>query len=354
MARLTARLAAFGSAGALALGVLAPVAASAADRPAATPAHPAATPVQAPHRGVAGESEPAKWVAMGDSYTAGAIKAAGQATETPRDGCERKAQSYPNVIAQRLGTRVALTNVSCGNATIANIAEQKQVPIGHHFPELGVTDPGFPFPEVPLQIDAVHADTDVVTVGIGGNSLGFGEIMGKCVELGKPANGGNVGTPCKDYYAAPPVVGIPARLATLAADYDRMLRAIKDKAPNAKVITVGYPFIIPADATTCTYNNLLHFGTITHGDLGWLRTDVLERLNAVIAETSAARGATFVDIYEPGRGHDVCATPADQAWVEGLMAKLLPPEFALVHPNIKGHANAATRVEPVIIAGLEP
>jgi hypothetical protein len=36
-----------------------------------------------------------QWVALGDSYTAGVIPAAGDTFEVPRDGCERTDRSYP-------------------------------------------------------------------------------------------------------------------------------------------------------------------------------------------------------------------------------------------------------------------
>lgn len=120
------------------------------------------------------------------------------------------------------------------------------------------------------------------------------------------------------------------------------------------MITVGYPFIIPEDATNCTYGSLLGFGTITHDDLAWLREEVLEKLNEVIQAVSADHGATYVDLYESGRGHDVCAKPAARAWVEGLLAKLIPLEHALVHPNAAGHANAAKYVEDAMLRVLAP
>jgi len=79
-----------------------------------------------------------------------------------------------------------------------------------------------------------------------------------------------------------------ARFRDLAADYDEMLFAIHTAAPAALVITVGYPFIVPEDTSKCTYGSspaaLKQFSTITHGDLGWLRTSVLERLNSVIEQ----------------------------------------------------------------------
>ncbi len=287
------------------------------------------------------------WVALGDSYTAGAIAAAGEEFEHPRDGCVRTTDSYPEIIARDLGPLVSLKNVSCGNATIDNITSVGQFPIGHEIPPIS-TDPDFPFPQVPIQLRAVNLNTRLVTVGIGGNTLGFGEILQTCLALG--ALTGNRGTPCKNFFDRDTMGDEPfgARFRDLAADYDDMLAAIHAAAPAARIITVGYPFIIPDDASKCTFGVTqeaqMQFGTITHGDLNWLRASVLERLNSVIEEATIRNGDTFVNIYNSGRGHSVC--DADK-WVEGLLDTQGRP--ALVHPNAAGQENAARQVERAIL-----
>ncbi len=207
MARRIFRLAAFTTAALLA---------SAASVPAlAAGGHTARPQVQA---GLA-------WVALGDSYTAGAIAAAGQEFEQPRDGCVRTTDSYPEVIARDLGPLISLKNVSCGNATIDNITTVGQFPIGHQIPGIS-TDPDFPFPQVPVQLRAVNLNTRLVTVGVGGNTLGFGEILQTCLALG--AQTGNRGTPCKDFFTRDTVGDEPfdARFRDLGAEYDDMLFAI--------------------------------------------------------------------------------------------------------------------------------
>jgi lysophospholipase L1-like esterase len=290
------------------------------------------------------------WAALGDSYTAGAIDSAGAEYESPRDGCVRTDRSYPQVIAENAGALFSLTNVSCGNATIANIATTGQFPIGHQIPGLS-TDPDYPFEQVPVQLQAVHADTDVVTVGIGGNTLGFGEILQTCVDLGEPAQ--NVGAPCQEHYTHDDLGGgMEDRFRALGAEYRGMLAAIHAKAPTAKILTVGYPYIIPEVVTTCVYGSLLGFSTVTHGDLAWLRTEVLEKLNDVIRDVAEAEGHTFVDIYNSSRGHSVCDKAGGNNWVDGIFSSLIPFKPALVHPNAKGHANAADRVGHAMLTAL--
>ncbi|MEU6017908.1 SGNH/GDSL hydrolase family protein [Streptomyces sp. NPDC047515] len=295
-----------------------------------------------------------EWVALGDSYTAGVIHAAGP-FEEPRDGCQRTIESYPEVIRRDLGSLVHLRNVSCGNATIADVYRTEQEPIGYelHIPGVvDIHDPDYPFPPVPPQIDALSPSTDLVTVGIGGNSLGFGEILGQCIRLG---SSGTIGSrPCKDHYTSGTTESIEARLERVRAEYDQMLTAIHARAPFAKVLTVGYPVVIPDSAAYCLYGNPLQFATIRHADLNWLRDEVLQPLNTVIRQTTAAHGDHYVDIYSSSKGHSVCALGQNK-WVEGVKERLgdneNPNTWALVHPNTRGQANAAAHVEDAILGG---
>ncbi|MFJ5035980.1 SGNH/GDSL hydrolase family protein [Streptomyces sp. NPDC088560] len=288
-----------------------------------------------------------QWVALGDSYTAGAIPAAGDTFEHPRDGCQRTTESYPEITRRDLGSLVHLRNVSCGSATIANVDREEQTPTGYELHIPGVIDqhdPDYPFDPVPPQIAVLSPSTDLVTVGVGGNSLGFGEILGKCIELGPTGSVGS--SPCKDHFEG----SMPARLETVRREYDQMLTAIHAKAPFAKVITVGYPTVIPDAPANCVYGNPLQLSTIRHADLNWLRESALEPLNAVIQQVTAAHGDRYVDIYSSSKGHSVCA-PGQEKWVEGILQHLVPTTWALVHPNARGQANAATQVEDAILGG---
>lgn len=321
MANVRTRLAVLCSATALAAGALAP-----AQLAGATPAAAAAA---------------YDWVALGDSYTAGVIPAAGEVFEVPRDGCERTDLSYPQVIDRDLGSLIELTNVSCGAATIEDVTFNAQQPIGRHLPPFS-EDPDYPFPPVPPQSEAVNPGTDVVTVGVGGNTLGFAEILFTCLQLGSGTGG--VGTPCRDDLAD----NIPGRLAKVSKDYDDMLATLHERAPHAKIINVGYPTVIPQDTSKCRYNDLEQFGSITQGDLDWLRDDVLGPLNATIEKAAGEYGDAFVDLAPSMRNHSVCDAGR---WVEGLFTRV-PDEVAFVHPNAKGHKNAGDQVSTAILHAL--
>ncbi|MFE1288748.1 SGNH/GDSL hydrolase family protein [Streptomyces sp. NPDC058751] len=321
MARFRTRLTLLGSAAALTAGALAPAQLVGA-QPAAAADY--------------------DWVALGDSYTAGVIQAAGDVFEFPRNGCERTDRSYPQVIDRDLGSFFELTNVSCGAATIKDVTSNAQVPTGRGVP--GNPDPESPFAPVPPQSDAVKSGTDVITVGVGGNTLGFGDLLFKCVELGQGSGG--VGTPCKDELAA----SIPARLTKVGTEYDEMLAKLHEKGPHAKILAVGYPTIIPEDTSKCRYNDIHQFLSITSGDLDWLRQDVLEPLNKTIEKSAGTQdSASFVNLYDSTENHSVCDAGK---WVEGILDS--DNKLTLVHPNAKGHLNAADHVTSEMLNAIAP
>ncbi|MFD3788011.1 SGNH/GDSL hydrolase family protein [Streptomyces cyaneofuscatus] len=281
------------------------------------------------------------WVALGDSYTAGVIPAAGDTYEVPRDGCDRTDQSYPQVINRNSGSLIELTNVSCGAATIEDVASRAQWPAGRHVPGFS-EDEDYPFPPVLPQVETVNSGTDVITVGVGGNTLGFSDILFKCLELGRGSGG--VGTPCKGALSGE----ISGRLTKVNRDYDQMLTTLHERAPKAKILAVGYPTVIPQDTAKCQYDNKQQFASITRGDLDWLRQDVLEPLNKAIEKSADARDAAgFVDLYASTQSHSVCDA---SKWVEGIVDQDDRP--ALVHPNDRGHRNAADHVSTAILSAI--
>ena len=310
-----------------------------------------------------------QWAALGDSYTAGVFVGDPQPAlgDPSRDGCDRTTNSYPDLVDRELaefppGKPVHLTNVSCGNATIADIASAKQTPISP------VQPPADGWPAVDPQIQRAHLgeDTDIVTIGVGGNSLPFGDILLKCVELG------TIGKSCRDYYTNPPegVESIQDRLARVQDEYIEMLARVHQAAPNAKVITIGYPAVLPEDASDCKRFDFTELGPITHADVNWLRDDVLEQLNTTIKRVTEFFGDRYVDVYASSVGHDACQ-PEGTKWVEGICGNaedywpssipgtllnctLLGKRVTLVHPNAAGYANTAAHVERAIrIALLE-
>ena len=254
---------------------------------------------------------PDHYVALGDSYTSGP----GIPNQIPESlGCGRSDHNYPHLVAASLAVS-QFTDMSCGSATTDHMTEAQPLPDG--------------LSNRP-QLEALTPDVDLVTLGIGGNDIGFGEIIANCVarSLLLP-----VWAPCQAHYTSQGDE-LGARIDATAPKVAAVLAGIRERAPSARILVVGYPVILPADGPGCW-----PLMPIAVGDVAWLRT-VQGRLNSMLAEQAAATGAVFVDTYTSSVGHDVCRLPGAK-WVEGLVPTA---PASPVHPNARGMANSAEQV----------
>ncbi|MCB1013536.1 MAG: fibronectin type III domain-containing protein [Acidimicrobiales bacterium] len=240
------------------------------------------------------------YVALGDSYTSGPLIP--DQTGQPL-GCLRSDRDYPRVVARVLG--LSLTDVSCSGAETPDMANSQ-----------GVT----PGPNPP-QFDALSADTDVVTVQIGGNDIGFSEIVRNCVALIP------LSAVCQPDYVRNGVDQISNRIAATAPKVAAVVQGIRARAPHARVYVVGYPAILPESGGGC-WPSL----PLSDYDLPWLR-DKNRELNVMLATQAVANGARYVDLYTPGIGHDACQDDG-RRWVEPIIPSGL--QAAPVHPNARG------------------
>ncbi|WP_405889088.1 SGNH/GDSL hydrolase family protein [Streptomyces sp. NBC_01136] len=247
----------------------------------------------------------AKYVALGDSYTSGPL--------IPRQvdaNCARSDQNYPSLVAAKWPTST-FTDVSCSGAT----TEEMWKPQGTNGP----------------QLDALGHSTDLVTVQIGGNDVGFGSIIGTCAALSSKDPSGD---PCRQYYNASGVDRLTVNILETAPKLARVLRAVHDRAPHARVLVVGYPDLLPDDGSGC-YPSV----PFAAGDFAYLR-DVGKRLNLMMRTVAWFNRAEYVDTYKPTIGHDMCKAPADR-WIEPLQPA---SPAAPAHPNAKGEAAMAQAV----------
>src|SRR3954447_26502873 len=118
----------------------------------------AASTIPAVANGVGGHGRDTQYVSLGDSYTSGPL-----IPHQVDANCARSDHNYPSIVAA--GQRVtAFKDVSCSGATTENMWKSQ----GSNAP----------------QLNALQRDTDLVTVQIGGNDIGFGSIIATCARIG--------------------------------------------------------------------------------------------------------------------------------------------------------------------------
>jgi lysophospholipase L1-like esterase len=222
---------------------------------------------------------PLDYVALGDSYSSGT-----GAGEYFDQECLRSNLAYPSLLAAGLGADLAFA--ACSGATTADLLAE--------------------------QLASLDAETDLVTVTIGGNDIGWVEAVKACI------------TPlaeCLDDIEASEArvrAELPGLLSTAYA-------AIAERAPAAEVYVLGYPRLFNG-VDECDA-----FGQTTVGEQQRMN-QAADVLAETVATAAAAHGFTFVDVREAFTGHAVCD---DVPYLHGLRH----PVAESYHPNALGHAN---------------
>ncbi|WP_028923082.1 SGNH/GDSL hydrolase family protein [Pseudonocardia acaciae] len=246
-----------------------------------------------------------EYVALGDSYTAGSFIPEQRGTPP---GCERSDRNYPTLLRAALRAPV-FRDVSCGGATTGHLTTAQWAKGGAN----------------PPQLDAVTGRTDLVTIGIGANDIGFAEIVTTCTRLSPSAPRGAA---CRDHYTSGGRDRLADRIGAAAPRVAEALRQVRARAPHAKVIVVGYPTILPVTGHGCP--------PVSAGDADYLgRT--FQALNDMIAAQAGRVGVRYLDLAGATVGHDVCQ-PVGVKWVEGARAT---SPAAPWHPNELGMRHAA-------------
>ncbi|MEC3957040.1 SGNH/GDSL hydrolase family protein [Nocardia sp. CDC153] len=255
----------------------------------------------------------ARYVALGSSY------ASGPGLPDQIDGaCQRSAQNYPHQVARALD--LDLVDVSCGGATTADILERAQ--------RTAIGTVGAP------QIEAVSADTRLVTVSIGGNDL---NLVGSMVAAsGCAALVGAVPGVCENLTGAK----TPTR-----DDFDAVERAIgavvdavHTRAPEARVLLIDYLPALDRTGDTCATAPMRpdQAATARHTYDGLL--DATQR--------AGKRTDAVVITIPDAEAHTACSP---EPWVSGLVDPLttaggLGAAAGSYHPNLEGTTRIARQI----------
>lgn len=232
--------------------------------------------------------EPVEYDALGDSYAAGW-------GVPPYDAFGRSESAYPVQIDGRM--RIDLDDF--------------------------VAVPGATTQTVILQLSALDASTDLVTLSIGGNDVDWGTAVGACLGGTDPQCAAAIG-----YVNGLITTALPGLL-------DQVYDQVEALAPAAHVVITGYPRLFSPE-----------FGDYYAASTGEQEAlnATADLLNTVIATAAAEHGFQFVDVTSRFVGHGANA-PA--AWILG-------PGDASFHPNLHGYrAYAAALTSQIIPSSLQ-
>ena len=261
-----------------------------------------------------------RYVALGDSYTAAPLIAG----KSSNDGCFRSSNNYPSLVAAELeGT--TFVDVSCSGATTANMTRRQPNAFGG--------------PPWPAQFRGLTEDTDLVTLGIGGNDFDlFSNLTGLCPRLRGTAPAGN---PCQRSFASTGTDTLLRDAGRIRARVAGVVRGIRRRSPEARIVVVDYPRIVP---TTGSCPRLL---PLAGGDYAWAAR-VNARLSASVRGAAEQTGADYVDLFGASDGHDICS---GDPWVNGRKSE---PGTALAFHPLAAEQRAVADLVLSVVDGPTP
>ena len=256
--------------------------------------------------GAAGASA-ANWAGLGDSYAAGPLIPNQQLSPL---GCLRSDHNFAHLAAAALGR--SLADASCSGAKTDDMTTPQDVTPGQN----------------PPQFNALTTDTQIATLQIGGNDIGFTSILENCATANPFAH------PCRDKYVVNGHDTLADKIAATAPKVATVLQGIHARSPGARVFVVNYAAILPETGSGCWPQVPIAFA-----DVPYLRS-VEKNLNAMLAQQAAANDARIVDDYTASIGRDACKSSSTR-WVEPLVPANAAAPF---HPNARGEAGIAAEV----------
>jgi len=219
-----------------------------------------------------------KYVALGDSYSSGT----GAGSYGNSGSCKRSANSYPQLWANA-NAPSSFAFVACSGAVTSDVLNN--------------------------QVSAVTSDTALVTISIGGNDAGFADVMVTC-NTSSDSTCVSRNQQAQDF----------AR-TTLPGRLNNVYTQIRNRAPSARVVVLGYPHIYQLGGSCWVGLSETKRAAINQS------ADVLA---SVISGRAAAYGFTFVDARNSFAGHEICASGT--RWINSITW----PVDESYHPNASG------------------
>jgi len=221
------------------------------------------------------------YVALGDSYSSGL--GAGSYISSG-GGCDRSANAYPEQWAAA-NAPASFVSVACAGATTSDV--------------------------ISSQVPALSAGTTLVTITIGGNDAGFSSVMETCVLKSTSS--------CLSAVAAArsfAATRLPARLAST-------LQAIRQHAPGARIVLLGYPDLYDlTKSSTCIGLSTQDRTALNAG------ADALD--SALSAAAQGSQNTVFADVRPQFGGHEICDSGG---WLHSVDLLAISSSY---HPTASG------------------
>lgn len=284
------------------------------------------------------------YLGTGDSYTSGegAFNYL-SGTDTDDNRCHLSVHSYPMLLTNDLFSSRGGHSVACSGAKINDIGSTSdsyrgQVRGGAKYRDIEpafldsvMTNflPGY----IAQQRFAAHYQPVTMTVSIGGNDVGFGDILEQCVMIHASRHlSDNV---CFDTYEDR--MEILRLIDRTVPKWVALYKQLQITSPLTRLYAIGYPSIA-VDNGSCGVNVWANKSELEFAQ------EIVVYLNASIKKAANKAGVVYVDIEKALVGHRLCETASYNLAVNGLTAGKDNGAFGIkmfgnesYHPNALGH-----------------
>lgn len=252
---------------------------------------------------------PTRYVALGDSFTAAPFVP----ESVDAEGCYRSTGNYPARVAAALDVD-DFVDVSCSGADTTHMTRPQVTATGQR---------------VPAQLDALTEETDLVTVGIGGNDFDvYGTMTRRCPQVASRAP---QGSPCRTEMRRGGEDVLLAAVGRTQRRVRAVLGEVRERSPEARVLLVTYPQLAPSQGTC-------RMLPLAEGDYAY-SNEVARRLDRALRTAAERAGVEVVDLWSPSDGHDICS---EEPWVNGAVTDF--SQALEYHPFARGQEAAADLV----------
>lgn len=262
------------------------------------------------------------YLGMGDSYTSGeGAFDYRKDTDTDDNKCHLSINSYPLLLSHDLfggdGHSVACSGAIIRDINDLNGSYRGQVKGVPSWQQLQATDqslldsvmanflPGYVAQERFVQ----QYQPNVATVSIGGNDIGFGDILVKCVEpkVSLRPSAQN----CFNTYESR--LELKNLIDRTMPRWTSLYQSLVAAAPSMRLYAIGYPQIASASGS-CALN--VH---LSQSELEFT-AEIIDYLDGDIRQAATGAGIPYIDISQALKGHRLCETASYDVAVNGLTA----------------------------------
>ncbi|MFD5099504.1 SGNH/GDSL hydrolase family protein [Streptomyces albidochromogenes] len=227
----------------------------------------------------AAEAAEQRYVALGDSYSSG-VGAGSYLSDS--GSCQGSSKAYPSLWAAA-NAPASFSFTACSGATTSTVKSSQLTPL--------------------------NSATTLVSITAGGNDVGFASVMQTCVLQSEATCVNAVNN------------AVTQVNNTLPGSLSSLYGTIRGKAPQARVVVLGYPRFYQLNGSCIAGLSENERAAINRGS---------DALNGMLAKQAANAGFAYSSVVDEFTGHEICS---GDAWLHSVSV----PVSNSYHPTAAGH-----------------